>query len=101
MKDIFGPDDKRPDTQPINHVTVGVPPLWLGTGSKDTVVLPRNSVNLARKVEALGGEAELHVYKGMGHPMTVGAIAAPLRGAAPILRDIVNFIDAHTGRTAP
>lgn len=100
LKLIFGPEAQRPDTQPITHVSPGAPPLWLGTGAKDQVVLPRNSIALADKVKDQGGEAELRIYKGLGHPMMVGALAAPLRGSAPVLRDVTAFIDAHTGRTA-
>jgi acetyl esterase/lipase len=100
LKAIFGPEEQRADTQPINHVSPAAPPLWLGTSRRDTVVLPRNAINLAREVQAAGGRVELHVYERPSHALMVGAIAAPLRPVAPVLRDVSRFIDQSTRTTA-
>lgn len=96
LKAVFGPEDMRPDTQPINHVTAAAPPLMLATGGRDTVVDPRNSQRLAAKAAAAGVDAELKVYPRLGHVMTVGALASPLRAVAPVFADVTRFIDAHT-----
>ena len=100
LKVIFGPKDQRPATQPINYVDGQNPPLFLGVDTADKVVQPGNTLRLAAKVRAAGGEVEVREYKGLSHALLVGAIAAPLRFLAPVLRDMTLFIRAHTGPLA-
>ncbi len=95
LKDVFGPPDQRPDTQPINHVGRHAPPLFLGYDAGDTVVRPLNTLHLADKVRAAGGEVEVRRYAGVNHQLLIGAVAAPLRPLAPVLRDVTAFFDAH------
>lgn len=97
LKTIFGPPAQRPDTQPINHVDGHAPPLLLAHDVGDTVVRPLNTDHMAAKVRAAGGTVEERYYKGLSHPLMIGAIAAPLRFLAPVLRDVTTFIDANTG----
>lgn len=89
---IFGPPDRLPETQPINHVDGRAPPMFLATGDADTVVRPGNTVRLAARIRAAGGTVEERIYRGVGHRQIVGAIAAPLRFLAPVLRDTLAFI---------
>lgn len=95
LKTIFGPPEQRPDTQPINHVGPGTPPLWLGTDEHDKVVDPGNSARLAAAVKAKGGQAETRVYPGLSHALMIGTFATPLRWMAPTFRDVTRFIDAQ------
>ncbi len=92
LKQIFGPEEERPASQPINFVTSGAPPMLLATGDEDTTVLPRNSQRLAAKLRAAGNQAELIIYRGVGHAAIVGAFAAPLGFVAPVKRDVLRFI---------
>ena len=101
LKTIFGPPQGRPATQPINYVDGRNPPLFLATDTADTTVLPRNTLRLAAKVRAAGGEVEAREYKGLSHALLIGAVAAPLRFLAPVLRDITAFVDAHAARGEP
>ena len=96
MKAIFGPPGQRPDTQPINHLQPGAPPLWLGTDLRDKYVDPGNSRRLAAAARAKGVEAEMRVYPGLNHELMVGVIATPLRWLAPVYRDLTAFIDRRT-----
>ena len=96
LREIFGPPDQRPDTQPINHVTGRAPPLWLAADPGDKVVEAANATRLAGAVRAKGGSVEERYYGGLSHALMVGVIAAPLRFLAPVLRDASAFIDAHT-----
>ncbi len=91
LKVIFGPEQQRPRTQPINHVDGHAPPMLLVTGGGDETVDPANSVRLAQRIRAEGGSAEVKVYDGVGHIAIVGAIAAPLRRIAPVLDDVDRF----------
>ena len=92
LKDIFGPEDQRPASQPINFVTPGAPPMLLATGDEDTTVLPRNSQRLAAKLREAGNQAELIIYPGVGHATIMGAFSAPLGFIAPVRQDVLRFI---------
>ena len=84
-------------TQPVAHVDGQAPPMMLATGLDDTVVRPRNTVRLARRIRASHGNVTVHEYPGVGHLELIGAVAAPLRFLAPVFRDSVDFI---RGRSA-
>ncbi len=93
LKTIFGAEGQAPASQPINHVSPGEPPLFLGHDVGDTVVYPRNTEHLAAKVRAAGGDVEARYYKGLNHALMIGVFAAPLRFLAPVFRDATDFID--------
>ncbi len=95
LRAIFGPEDQRPRTQPINHVDGAAPPMLLVTGGDDTTVLPRNSANLTARIAAAGGVAELRRYDGIGHVELVASLARPLHGASPALDDMTRFFRDH------
>jgi hypothetical protein len=38
---------------------------------------------------------QVRYYRGLSHALLLGAIAAPLRFLAPVLRDVMGFIRAH------
>ena len=95
LKDIFGPRQARPDTQPINHVDGKAPPLLLAAGLDDDVIDPGNNTRLAERIHAAGGEAEVKLYPSLTHPLILGAFAGPLRFVAPSLKDSVAFMRAH------
>jgi acetyl esterase/lipase len=96
LKVIFGPADKRPDTQPINHVDGQGPPMLLLAGDKDGVVDPGNATRLAAAIQARGGEVEARIYPGVGHVGLLTAILAPFRHRAPVLTAVVDFIALHS-----
>jgi acetyl esterase/lipase len=92
LKALFGPPAGLAATQPINFVRADSPPLWLGHGTDDTTVLPRNSINLADRTHALGAPATLKLYDGYGHIGIVARLAAALRANSPVLDDMTAFI---------
>ena len=96
LKAIFGPPEERPSTQPINHVRADAPPLLLLSGDADWVVAPRNSTVLAERQSDVGGRATARIYEGLGHIRIVGALSRPLRDSAPVLQDIVDFIERES-----
>ena len=98
LKEIFGPEDQRPATQPINHVEPGAPPMLLFHDLGDTVVYPKNTENLAAKLKANGDAVETRYYKGLNHALLVGALATPLRFVAPVFRDATEFIDREAAK---
>jgi acetyl esterase/lipase len=93
IKPVFAPAAADlPDTQPINHVSAGAPPVFLAYGTEDTTVPPRNSRALAAKLRAAGDAVTLRAYPGVDHVKLIGAFAWPLRWLAPVLADTVAFI---------
>jgi acetyl esterase/lipase len=71
-KAIF-PEALRRDSQPINFVHSGEPPMLLLAGQPDPTVDPGNSRRLAKKIEEVGGSVEMRILPGVGH---LGMIAA-------------------------
>ena len=92
---IFGPEELRPQTQPIAYADGRGPPMLLGAGTRDTVVDPDNAARLARRIRANGGEVEVRFYPGLDHRLAIGTFAGPLRFLAPTLRDTVGFLRRH------
>ena len=102
LKIIFGPEQGRPATQPINYVKGGEPPMLLATDRGDKVVSPGNSARLAARVQSRGGgQARSLTYGGLNHALMVGALATPLRFLAPVMKDVSAFIDSTAGRPTP
>jgi acetyl esterase/lipase len=101
VQDMFGPPELYPQSQPINFVRADAPPMLLVHGLKDETVWPKNSRNLASALSARGASATLKLYPKLGHADTVGALSAPIRGRAPTLADIQEFVNGRTiGRSA-
>lgn len=94
-KAVFGFPDTPPATQPINFVGAQtgtrLPPVLLLTAPDDTVVKQGNSARLAAKLRGAGGVVKEISYAKLDHRSIAGALAAPLRGLAPVLDDIVAF----------
>ena len=87
-------DWPRPkETQPISYVRRDAPPLLLLAGNKDKVVNPRNSKRLAAAMQDIQGQAKLKIYPGVDHADIVMAISRPFRAKAPVVADIISFIE--------
>ena len=91
----FGAVRQPRNTQPINHVSGSAPPMFLGTGDKDTLVYPRNSVAHAAKLRDAGAEVEEVHYANLAHAEPLLALSRPLRRLAPVLADVARFLHAH------
>jgi acetyl esterase/lipase len=92
VQDMFGPPPLYPESQPINFVRADAPPMLLVHGLKDETVRPKNSINLAAALRALGAPVTLKLYPKLAHADTVAAMTALLRGRAPTLADIRAFV---------
>lgn len=80
-------------TQPLHFARADAPPLLLVTSSRDTVVRPKNAINLASRLQALGAPVELRDYPGLTHEEVAMALSVPFRGKAPVLADSIAFLD--------
>ncbi len=87
------PDRFTGTDAPLNNVTGPTPPLFFGHGSKDTTVYPQNSQDLAKKIIARGGQAEVKIYEGMDHTGAVRVMSKFFDGKADLKADVIRFID--------
>lgn len=94
LKTIFGPENQRASSQPINFVTGKNPPMLLMVGTKDGTVWPRNTYNLAAKITVAGGPVEVVEFAGYGHVDMAAKLAKPLRDKR-MLNTITAFIKQH------
>jgi acetyl esterase/lipase len=92
VQDMFGPPELYPESQPINFVRADAPPMLLVQGLADETVRPKNSLNLASALTALGVTVTLKLYPKLSHSDTVAALTTLLRGRAPTLSDIQTFV---------
>ena len=95
LKELFGPEGRLAETQPVNHVRGGEPPMLLLHGAADRTVGPRNSRRLAARLRDQGGEVEEVFYPRVGHAGILAALAPPFRWWAPVLRDVARFVEAR------
>lgn len=95
LKEIFGEESQRWQSQPINFVTTQHPPTLLLVGKRDRTVLSRNSYRLADKLKQQGNWVELVEFDEYGHVAMVAKLAKPLRGEGALLTAIVRFVEQH------
>ena len=85
------------DSQPMFHALraqpAQVPPALLLAARQDTLVDPqRNSQGLARALMRQGVAAELALLERVSHTTLIGSFAVPLRGLAPTLDRVSDFV---------
>lgn len=97
LKDLFGPPDRYPESQPVNFVDGGESPALLLHGDEDTTVWPRNTMRMAAAIEQAGGSVTTRVYPEVDHLEIIGALAKPFADWAPVQRDVFEFIAAISG----
>lgn len=83
------------DTQPVQHVTNAAPSMLLGTGDKDRLVYPRNTVALSNLLRLAGVQVDEIHYSELGHAQTLLALSRPGRHVAPVLSDVAAFLALH------
>ncbi len=95
LRSVFGSAADPQETQPVHLARGDAPPLLLIHGTEDRICLDRNSIRLAERVRAAGGQAELRLYPGADHGDTVGGFVPFWREQVPTVRDVVAFVKAH------
>lgn len=76
-KNALGHWPRPQDTQPVNFVRADAPPMLLVHGTKDTIVRPRNSIVLARRLTEAGVPTRAVLIEGMRHIEMVVTFAHP------------------------
>lgn len=90
---VFFYPDTPPESQPINHVSLGAPPALLIASTKDDLVDPaRNTGALALKLRAARVPVTERYFDKTNHYTLIGAMARPLRLLAPVLDMVSRFV---------
>ncbi len=98
VRPVFHHPQYPAGSQPIALATAEAPPSFIGAARADAFVDPqRNSAQLAARLRALGVVVDERVYARANHLTLAAAFARPLRWIAPVLDDVVAFIE----RTPP
>jgi acetyl esterase/lipase len=96
VQPVFHHPHYPPGAQPVEHVSKTAPRTFLGAAATDSVVDPqRNTRRLAERLRAAGVPVVLKLYEGVNHLTLAGAFARPLRGLAPVLQDVADFVAAE------
>jgi acetyl esterase/lipase len=92
IKKLFS---KVPDqeTQPINYVRAGLPPILLLHGNTDKDVYLKNSQHLADKLKKYHDSVVFKTYDDVNHIDIVLVMASGFEGRAMTLSDMLEFID--------
>jgi acetyl esterase/lipase len=101
---LAGPYDflpmTNPDTQPVffhpnYYATATAPRTFLGAAKEDSLVNPqRNTVGLHDRLKAAGAPTTLRLYDRVNHVTLVAVLGAPVRWLAPVLDDVVGFVNS-------
>jgi acetyl esterase/lipase len=96
-KVAFGWPDTPPDSQPLFHarqVKSGqTPPALLLAARQDRLVDPgRNTLGLARALVQNGVTVDVELLDRVSHTTLIGSFASPLRGLAPTLDRVSDFV---------
>lgn len=92
----FSRAEKPELTQPVNVVRPDAPPMFLGHGTSDKLVYPRNTVALARALRGAGVPVTEKYYAGLGHAATLLVQTRPLRWRSSLFGDVAEFLAALT-----
>jgi len=96
VKPVFFFPNSPPDSQPINHVSAASPPALLMAARDDTLVNPeRNTGGMARRLREEGVSVRELYFSKPGHGTLVAAFSRPMRGLAPVLDEVVAFVQGH------
>lgn len=81
---------------PLNIVTGPTPPILFLHGADDKTVYPRNSSELADKIAARGGQAEVIIYPKLNHTDVVKVMSRHFDGGSTLKADLVKFVAAQS-----
>ena len=89
----FNWPDTPPDSQPLTHASRASPPALLLAARDDTVVsAQRSTVAMAERLRAQGVRVESALYDGVSHVTLLASMASVLRGRAPVLDRVSQFV---------
>ena len=97
----FGSVGAGAESQPVNNVRPGLPPVLLVHGEADTTVKPRNSQALAAALQAQGDSVETLYLPGKNHADPLLMLASPWRRDARVFDTMIEFMDRAVTTSVP
>lgn len=95
VQPVFFHPDYPSDTQALAFASAAAPRSFLAAPQTDSLVNPqRNTVGLAARLAAAGVPVTTVLYPWVNHLTLAGAFGRPLRWLAPVLDDVVSFVNA-------
>lgn len=92
---VFHHPNYPANSQPLDHVQPGAPRALLLAALEDDLVNPRrNTAGLAGRLSAAQVPVLVKMHTRVNHITLVAALSRPLRWMAPVLDDVVQFIQA-------
>jgi acetyl esterase/lipase len=101
VQKVFSSLTNLKESQPINFVGGGEPPVLLMHGEADKRVAPANSTRLAERIREQQGSVSERYFPGMSHGGILAPLSVYLRGGAPVLDEISRFVDDRTRPVNP
>jgi acetyl esterase/lipase len=99
-KEIFAVAASQPDrARPVSFARMGAPPALLMHGADDDTVKLFNTTDLAGALGRVQTSVRVIEYPNIGHVGLVTAISKPLRWRAPVLEDIISFVDRQAPKS--
>lgn len=95
VQPVFHHPRVPPDSQPLVHAAALRPPrpAFLAAPQHDFLVgTSRNTLALARALEAAGGQVQLRIYDSATHITLAAALSRDFRWVAPVLPEMLGFI---------
>lgn len=89
---VFPDVESRREAIVIAKARAGAPPMFLANGTADTLVPPRNAVELAGRLRGLGARVELKLYEQAGHASILLGLVDPLAGSSTLAADVAAFL---------
>ncbi len=97
LREIFGPEEGHPETQPLRFVRKGLPPMLLLHGRRDRTVKPAGSARMASAIREHGGRARAVFYDNVTHTNILAALSDRIGFLlAPVLDDVTGFLDRRS-----
>jgi acetyl esterase/lipase len=93
--EVFGGRD-RPETQPVTFAHGGARPMLLMHGRKDSMVYPRNSEQLAARLQAAGSPVKLILYPDLGHLDIMLGLSSVFSGDEALMHELDKFLDGKS-----
>lgn len=98
LREIFGPEERHAETQPLRYVRRGLPPMLFLHGRRDRTVYPVSSARMASAIREQGGQARAVFYDRLTHTNILAALSDRIGFLfAPALDDIESFLTRRIG----
>ena len=98
LREIFGPEQAHPETQPLRYARAGLPPMLFLHGRRDRTVRPSSSARMASAIRDAGGQARVVFYNHLSHTDILATLSDGIGFLlGPVLGDISAFLRTRIG----